>query len=126
MELCKRDSPEWYAPGAIAWKPWQVVWLLRNLQALRESVYPPDPEESEGRSKGSHHAPFETVILIREELLRRVRKAGRPGFMAVAHYSYNAEPEWVAEMYNISTETAVRLIYSGVQRCSGKRRRRGK
>jgi hypothetical protein len=72
-----------------------VHWLLKNWKDLDEGIYPPDPTSSYvGNSGKRQKAPFETLSLLRAEIITRLKKCGNEGWKVLVFAMFHwPEPE---------------------------------
>ena len=77
-------AKEFYSPGEIRFTVKQTLWVLQNLDSLREGVWPPDFLEVMGRGRGPRRAPFETPIFYAAEIQLRMEKCGIDGLILMA------------------------------------------
>lgn len=102
---------EYYSPQEIRWNKAQIVWLIKNLPALREGIWPTDPHgtgyiEAPITKRGKkHYAPFERISDILCEIDRRLEPTGRDGVWLEAVYGWWLYEETLAKKFRVSPDT---------------------
>ena len=105
---------EWYSPGQIRYKRDHILWILRNWPYFDRGIWPPeyigDEDNSSIVTSPSSHAPYETVCLIRAEILVRLGKCGKDGLMAIDGYIRGMEARDIAITHKVNPDKVVRRV----------------
>jgi len=117
---------DWYSPKEIRFKVRESLWLIQNLESLRDGHWPPDASnyvDILGRRGASHKAPFGTAAEYYAEITDRLEQCGQDGLilMAMEAWGMSAEslgkylrmPEWSVSKRR---KTALGYVASGPAR----------
>lgn len=86
--MAKKEWKVWYSPREIYFNRAQVLWLIKNLPALRAGTWPAEASSyidiPLGKRTGRHKAYFETPAEFAAEIETRLERAGIDGLILEA------------------------------------------
>lgn len=96
---------DWFSPREIRFTRRQVLWLIRNLNTLRDGHWPPEASNyidiPIGERSTSKKAPFVTPVEYAAEILTRLEKAGIDGLILEAVECWDKSPDSMAAYFKV-------------------------
>ena len=103
----------WYSPREIKFSREQVLWLIRNLPALREGSWPVEASSyidiPIGKNIGKHKAYFETPVEYAAEIQYRLERAGIDGLILEAIECWDKSESSMASYLRLPIEDIEKL-----------------
>jgi len=98
----------WYSPREIKFTRQQVLWLIRNLPALREGSWPAEASSYTdipiGKRSGKNKAYFETPAEYAAEVESRLERAGIDGLILEAIECWDKSEQSMASYLRLPAE----------------------
>lgn len=133
-----KEYKDWYSPGEIHFTQQQAIWLIQNLDTLRNGQWPQEVSSyidiQDGGRSASRRAPFATPVEYAAEIESRMERAGIDGLILLAMECWEESEESLSNYLKIpvwrirkKSKMALRYIASGpVRRWLGTGKRSGK
>ena len=111
-------------PNKVVFSRDQIIFLIENLETLREGVYPTNPDGSDYmdpqiKSQRRAKAPFENPVSLLIEITRRLELSGLDGLLVLCYHSVRMSEESLARYYNIPVHVVRIRINQCLDRIAG-------
>lgn len=120
-------AKSWYSPREIKFSREQVLWLIRNLPALKEGYWPPEASSyidiPIGKRTASRKAPFETPTEYAAEIEARLERAGIDGLILEAIECWDKSEQSLASYLRLPVDVISRRADTALGYISGWRRK---
>jgi len=92
-------TKDWYSPGEIHFSRRTALWLIQNLEILRDGRWPPEASNYIDifSKTTSHKASFVTPVEYAAEISARMEKCGIDGLILLAMEAWGESQEALAK-----------------------------